>query len=315
MKLALVYEPNDRKLSPVSCSYIYKGMFDALKKRFLGHVQDVTHSCSAQDIEADLIFFFDVHSSHDIEIEGVKNHKAVKMEYWSDPHQEEIYGTYKQTGTTIHKRGPRQRVERVINRGVDFIVSPVRDGFLKYMKPLLGADAEKLLLWFPPAPSFEAKDIPLKDRKPEVLANGATWAGDLKCYEFRKWAFAQPCVSFVGHCLQDSGTPNGQHYSDLLYNFAGGLALSEYYPVPKYYEMPLAGMVTFVQWHDEMYDLGFRNFENCISVHEPNFKAQIESFINNLESYQHIASAGQKLVKENYTAEKFAERIYEEARR
>lgn len=305
MKLAIVYDPEDNKLRLDTYSYIYAGMFEALCGAF-EEVDHITRDRNAQDIDADLIFFFDPQSCHDIEIFGVDKHPAVKMEYMSDPHQAEVRGIHKQYGTYVHKLGPENRIERARFRGVTHIVSPVRDGFLRH----LGKYAHDMhLLHFPPAPSFGIKGVPFSERKNNVLANGCTWSGELKCYEFRKWAFKQNYVKVVPHYLQNPDTPHGEDYSELLYLYAGGLALSEYYPVPKYFEMPACGMVTFVQYHPEYEDLGFKDYVNCIYVTQDNFEYRVKSFLADAEGFEHIGKEGQKLMK-NYTAKEFGRFIY-----
>ena len=121
-----------------------------------------------------MIFFFDPQSCHHIKVKDVHLHPAVKMEYLSDPHQVEFKGFYKQDGSYVHKLGAEQRMARVKERGIDFIVSPVRSGFIRF----LGEYVEDIrLLHFPPAPAFDIRDVPMAERIPLVLANGATWSG------------------------------------------------------------------------------------------------------------------------------------------
>jgi len=307
MRLALVYNPNDRKLKEYSYSYIYKGMLDALIEAFDG-AQLIAGSCEAKDIKADVVIFFDPNSCHDITIAGIDKHPALKMEYLSDPHQQELHGIYMQDGSKVHKLGPEKRMNRLKERGIKFVISPVRDGFIQY----LGQYVDDIrLLHFPFAPAFPVKRI--KNRIPEVLANGCTWAADLRCYDFRKWAFTQPEVTRIEHYLIDNTTPHGKDYSDLLYRFAGGLALSEYYPVPKYYEMPLCGMVTFAQHHPEYEARGFKDHESCVYVTKTNFKDRLGDFLEHPDEYGDIAKAGQEVMK-NYTARKFGEFIFNKAK-
>ncbi len=311
MKLALVYNPHDSKLHPSAYCSVFRGMFDALATRF-EETQHVTTDCSADDIEADVIFFFDPHSSHHIKIDGLVRHPALKMEYWNDPHQRETRGVYTSTGFAVHKLGHKQRVYRASRRGVDYIVSPVKYAFYDYFAPHMGLDAvNRMLLHFPSAPSFTPGDTPLITRRYKVLANGATW-GDRENngYASRRWAYAQPDVTFVEHTIKKSETLKGTEYGDFLKQYAGALALCGAFPVVKYYEIPLAGCVCFAEYHQEYEELGFKDNETCVFITKNNFHYRVSEFVNKPESYQDIATAGMNLMKGNYTAVHFADFIY-----
>ena len=277
-------------------------MFDALVKRFNPVL--ICHDCSATDIQADVILFFDNTSSHHIKIDGIESHSALKVEYMSDPHQTEVKGVYRSTNTPVHKLGREQRCRRALDRGVTAVISPVKEGFYKYLASLL-PDVD--LWYFPPAPWFKSPDLPIVNRLPEVLGNGATQDGGLGCYDFRKWAYSQQEVRFVPHAI-NSKTTKGYSYNYLLQKYAGALALSEFYPVPKYFEIPRAGCICFAQHHAEYEELGFKDMESCVYVTPSNFITRLRDFRSDIKNYQYIADNGMKLM-ENYTADKFAEFI------
>lgn len=310
MKLALVYDRDDHKLQDTSYSWTYKGMLDALVRRF----EEVSYwhdDCYAMDMDADVIMFYDVHATHHIRIDGIKSHPAIKMEYVSDPNQEETTGTQKQFNRKFHKLGRRQRVDRFFDRGLDYVVCPFKDGYHYWLDEFLGDDADSLLLWFPIAPvRFE---LPKEPRNKEILGNGATGDGGLNIYRFRRWAFRQPTVKYIPHWMYNNDTPCGQSYMSFLSQYAAALALHDYFPVPKYFEIPMAGCVTFAQYYREYEDLGFKDGETCIYVDEKNFNERTQDFLNHPEDYKHIAMAGKKLMDENYTADHFADFIYNRA--
>jgi len=314
MKFALVYDKNDQKLRPQTYSPVFRNMFEALKQsRF--DVTDINNDCSAQDIDADVILFYDVHSCHHIKIDGIEKHSALKLEYYSDPHQKEVKGQYQDTGAFVHKLGAKQRIDRSLNRGIDHIISPVKERFFTYFESYLNGNCEKMLWYFPLTPNFTPGTGLIVNRIQEVLGNGATWDGGIGAYEFRKWAFEQPYIHHIPHWIQNKKVPCGNDYSIMLKMFAGGLALSEFYPVPKYFEMPLAGMVTFIQHHQEYEDLGFKNYENCVYVNKNNFEWEVGCFLNDMKKeqfdrWQEIADAGRDLVANNYTSKYFANWLY-----
>ena len=314
MRAAIVYNKSDHKLQPSAYSWSYRCMFLSLFDRFEQTIP-INEDCHADAIQADVIIFFDPHSSHHINIEGIENHPAIKIEYFNDPHQIEFKGRYT-NGDEVHKLSAAQRVKRAIDRGVEYIISPYKQGYYDYIAKhinVTGKDAEDMLLYFPTSPDsslYENGRNTLAKRKPQILGNGATWSSRLKCYEFRQWAFKQDCVRVREHHHRDKSTPMGCDYGNLLAEYAGALALCEFYPVPKYCEIPLAGCVCFAQYHKEYEQLGFIDGVNCIYVDKNNFVKHAKDFLANPFIYQPIADAGRRLVLSKYTSNHFADYVY-----
>ena len=314
MKVCLVYDPKDNKLRFDAYSFIYRGMLDSILNTELFEVQSITESCSAWDIEADVIIFYDVNSKHAIEIDGVDKHSALKIEYMSDPHQKEQRGFHKQYNMKVHKLSGEQRLLRAFDRGVTKIICPVRDGFYKYYEPILGDKVDDLLWWHPLAPWFDPIE-PSMTRSGSILANGATWDGGIGCYDFRRYLFSKydSQISFVTHFVQNAATPSGKDYPELLKGYMAGLALSDFYPVNKYFEMPMAGMVTFVQAHPEYSELGFNHWESCIYLNRYNVKEQFalynEILLTDPEVLLNIAKRGQEIVQ-RFSAKNFVSWLY-----
>lgn len=310
MKLAIVYDPTFPKLRPNAYSQSYRDQFLALCERF-EQVQHVVADCNAADIDADVIIFYDIHSAHHITIADVAQHKAIKYEYFNDPYQQEVKGTYAD-GTPVHKLGAKQRSERAMQRGADYIICPYTNHYWKYIAPHVDKP-DKRLLWFPVAPAPRLQEVPLlAERRQQVLANGATWRVelDVRPYHFRRWAFAQECVTYVPHAACDGTVPKGDAFQAMLASFAGALALCDTHNVPKYQEIPLAGCVCFAQKNVDYERMGFSDGINCVIVNRDNFNERVTGFLCDVESYQQIADAGRKLIEDNWTAKHFAEYIY-----
>jgi hypothetical protein len=287
-------------------------MFDALIARFNCR-SFVTANCKAKDIDADVIIFFDPHSSHHVKIEGIGEHPALKMEYWNDMQQKEISGLYHTLNVKVHKLGAKQRVERVKRRGVSCIISAVKQAFYDHFGEYFGADTEKMLLHFPHAPAkLNGKSIPYNEKQTLVLGNGATH-GEAQAYGFRSWAYQQPMTHFVEHTIFNGVTPKGSGYLPFLSTFKAALALCSVFPVPKYYEIPTAGCLTFAEYHTEYEELGFRDFRTCVYVTKDNFESRLKDFHADPEAYKGIAEAGKALMESRYTAEHFADFIYTKA--
>jgi hypothetical protein len=287
-------------------------MFFALVNRFV-NVQHITKPCSAKDIDGDVVIFYDVHSNHHIDIDGIENHKAVKYEYFNDPHQKDFDGYM--GDRHIVKLGAEKRSKRAMERGIDFVICPCYEKYFEYIEPHL-ENAEDKLVWFPVSPKKRVKeDASLMSRTNQVFANGHLWRGEdgFKPYEFRNWAYRQECVSYIPHTIEGK-TPRGANYQSFLSNFTAGLALCDYYVVPKYFEIPLAGCVLIAQDNPDFKLTKFKDEENCIVVNKENFVFRVEEFLNHFHNYQWLADNGRKIVEENYTADRFAEYIYSHAK-
>jgi hypothetical protein len=306
MKLALIYDPECPKLTENAYSQTYRDMFLALCERY-EQVQHVTESCSATDIEADHVIFFDIHSSHDITIDGIEKHRAVKFEYFNDPYQMDSEGKY-QNGTPFKKLGPEKRARRANARGVQYVICPYINQYHTYIAPFFDGE----LIWFPVAPKPRLEAVPkLADRRLEVLANGHVWKGTygFRPYHFRDWAFSRPGVTLVDHAIH-KGAPEGDDYQSFLSQYVGALALSDTHCVPKYLEIPLSGCVTVAQYLYQYEMMGFRDGESCIYVTKKNFDEVVRAVKRRIGFYQPIADKGRETAL-NWTAEKFAERIHE----
>jgi len=314
-KVALVYDLNDNKLRDDTYSWTYRGMWEALQDE----ADEITHinfDCDAKDIVADKIIFYDIHSSHNVTIKGIEKHPALKFEYMDDPFQIDQHGIRMRSNLKYFKLGAKSRMIRAQKRGLDFIICPYLSEYNRYMSQY----AENIkLIWFPVAPNlkyFGDRFKPFKDRKSEILANGSV--NTLQKYEtfynFRREVFKSPLVNLYQTTAnkqkrnEQMFEMEGKNYPVFLSNWKAACALCEF-PVPKYFEIPLAGCLTFIQYNFDAYLLGFRHKKNCIVIEPNNYQAWFKSFLAAPETFEPVAKAGQKLVENNYTAEKFAKAI------
>ena len=296
---------------------VYQGdrdMLFALIDRF-DEVSAINENCSAKDIDADVIIFWDPLSTHNIIIDGIEKHRAIKYEYFCDVQQIPLQ-LIDRSGVWRNKPGPEQRIERAKKRGVEYFIVKTKETYYRYFAPHLD-DPDKTLVYFPFAMKKQLDgDTPLYKRRPSVLAGGSQWSGrkNYHPYEFRRWACRQDYVEFAIHPnIKGSRTPGGQNFFEHLIRYAGALAACDLCPVGKFFEIPMAGCVCFAQHHQEYEDLGFKDRQHVIYVDKNNFEVEVKNFIKDYESYQDIADAGKKLVLENYTAKHFADYIYRHA--
>jgi len=316
LKIAIIYNPNDNKLSKKAYSQTYRGQFLALMR--LSGAFGITEHCNAENIDANVIIFYDVHSTHHIRIEGIEKHKAVKYEYINDPHQEFAQFAYKTTNQHVVKLGAEERAQRILDRGIDFVICPYVEPYYEYIAPHLQGLAEKMLVWFPPAPNlglFKDRFKLLKDRNPKILGNGATRETTTKGYATRILAHRQPYIFYVPHFIyiEKYKIPCGEDYPNFLTWFSASIAITDDHIVPKFLEIPLAGCVCFAIGHQDYKNMGFVDGENCYFVDKSNLKEKAEYFLNHIEEHQDMANAGRELIESKWTSQHFAEFIYKHA--
>jgi len=316
MKLAVIYNPNEHKFQPSSYSQTYKHMLDAvIEYKEWDEVQIVTPGLEVLP-DVDVIVIFDIHSSYHAEFPGLSLHKALKYTYFNDPHQEDMEGIYKDN-TPVKKLGIKSRIDRAMKRQVDFIICPYKDGYYHFLAPEIGDSAKDMLMWFPISPKKqEYHNRPLVEREAGILGNGHLWEGKngFTPYKFRNWAYRQPNIDFVKHSISDNRVPCGDLYIEFLSKWKAGLALTDWYVVPKYLEIPMAGCLCFAQFHQDYSDMGFISGVNYEEVNENNFNDKIQHFLLDTKYYQNTADAGRKLVEENYTNVHFAKALYDHAK-
>lgn len=310
MKIIIIADKNDHKLNANAYSQTYYDMFKAvvfeIRERYGYDPLIVYGDCDASELDADVIVFYDLHSSHHVNINGIEKHPAYKIEMMNDPHQRHFEGKY-QDGTPVIKLSAQERIQRAERRAVQAIWCPYYIGYYQFLQPHIKmSDIE--FYHYPVCPSADRFSNPnLMFRKHAVLANGAVSASGDPSYDFRRWAFGRLNIEHVQHCVANPLTPRGVSYGDLLAQYTGALALCDWYVVPKYFEIPLSGCVSFVQWLPELDQLGFVDGKNCIVVNKANFDSKIKQFLDDdIENYQEIADKGRELVLSRYTSECFA---------
>ena len=104
-----------------------------------------------------------------------------------------------------------------------------------------------------------------------------------------------------------------ENYPEYLSKYCAAIATGTYYPVIKYFEIPAAGCLTFMEMtekNDGCY-LGFKDGETSIFMNEKNYKKKFEEFLNDPDNkkWQEIASAGREHVMSNLTNEKAVNRL------
>ena len=110
-------------------------------------------------------------------------------------------------------------------------------------------------------------------------------------------------LSYVDHSsIKNNNYPNA-NYPEYLSQYRAAIAASTYYPTQKYWEIPAAGCLTFMEFteiNDGSY-LGFVDNETAIFINEKNYKKKFENFMEDPDNpkWEKIATKGRQHVLEN----------------
>ena len=95
---------------------------------------------------------------------------------------------------------------------------------------------------------------------------------------------------------------NGKHVNDdypsYLSKYCASIAAATFYPVIKYFEIPAAGCLTFMEVTEknDCKILGFKDGKNAIFINEDNYEEKFLEFIedSNNPKWENIANAGRE---------------------
>ncbi len=104
-------------------------------------------------------------------------------------------------------------------------------------------------------------------------------------------------------------------YQELLSRYRGAIAATTYYPTIKYWEIPAAGCLTFMEItkeNDGAY-LGYKDEETAIFINEKNYKQKFETFLADPDNpkWEEIANAGKKYTLNELNNDKAVEKLIE----
>ncbi len=109
-------------------------------------------------------------------------------------------------------------------------------------------------------------------------------------------------------------TPTLEHgyvndnYAKLLEQYQAVIAADSYTPVQKYWEIPAAGCLTFMEVTEKNdgKHLGFIDGENCVFINESNYIKKFEEYLKTSDDpkWEKIASAGRKFALQNFNNDK-----------
>lgn len=103
------------------------------------------------------------------------------------------------------------------------------------------------------------------------------------------------------------------NYPEYLSQYQAAIAATTYYPTQKYWEIPAAGCLTFIEItktnHGEY--LGFKDEETAIFINERNYEQKFQNFLDdpNNPRWKEIANHGQDHVLQNLSNNNAAEKL------
>ena len=110
-------------------------------------------------------------------------------------------------------------------------------------------------------------------------------------------------LHYVDHSsIKGNKYPNS-NYPEYLSQYRAAIAATTYYPTQKYWEIPAAGCLTFMEMtkiNDGSY-LGFVDNETAIFINEKNYKKKFENFLADPDNpkWEEIATKGREYVFNN----------------
>ena len=126
-------------------------------------------------------------------------------------------------------------------------------------------------------------------------------------------------LSYVDYAGMKNNFYINENYPEYLSRYCSAIATGTIYPVIKFFEIPAAGCLTFMEITEKNYGkyLGFENNKTAIFITEENYEQEFERYLSDPhdEKWEKIANAGKKHaldVANNDTAVKNLIQIMEE---
>jgi len=120
-------------------------------------------------------------------------------------------------------------------------------------------------------------------------------------------------LSYVHYTPTSTHEYIGDKYPLYLKKYAAAIAATTDIYTMKYFEIPAAGCLTFMEITDKNYalNLGYRDNETAIFINENNYKEKFEEYLNDIDNpkWEKIASAGRKFAMTNFNNDRGVESL------
>ena len=173
-------------------------------------------------------------------------------------------------------------------------------------------------------PSLYQNVVPFRDRiKNKILNSGAIGNTKFlsriinsirnpKWNSYRYYTLRTKCndLQYVDYTATLAHEYIGDKYNLLLQKYAGAIAATSVETTIKYWEIPAAGCLTFMEITEKNRGdyLGYVDGETGIFINEDNYEQKFERFLNDPENskWEKIANAGRNYALENFNNDKAA---------
>ncbi len=122
-------------------------------------------------------------------------------------------------------------------------------------------------------------------------------------------------LPYVDHSGMKGNKYTNDDYPSYLSRYRSAIAATTWYPTQKYWEIPAAGCLTFMEitQKNDGYYLGFKDGKTAIFINEKNYKDKFEEFLHDPDNpkWEEIANAGRQYVMDNFTNDKATEKLVE----
>jgi len=121
-----------------------------------------------------------------------------------------------------------------------------------------------------------------------------------------------PYVDYAG--MKENKYIN-ENYPEYLSKYCAAIAATTYYPVIKYFEIPAAGCLAFMEITEKNHaeNLGYKDNETAIFINEKNYKTKFEEYLNdpNNKKWEEIANSGRDYTINEVNNDKGVESLVE----
>ena len=120
-------------------------------------------------------------------------------------------------------------------------------------------------------------------------------------------------LQYVEFTPMKDGKHINSDYPSYLSKYSASIAAGTFYPVIKYFEIPAAGCLTFMEVTEKNHCkiLGFEDGKNVIFINENNYKEKFMEFLDDKDNpkWENIAKAGREYVLEKLNNDVAVEKI------
>jgi len=231
------------------------------------------------------------------ELTGIRNLKTPVISRTGDPHYAKKYNQFQ-----FHEK---YKIDYYFNLQPTSYFYQFYPKHFKFKQILFGLE-----------PSLYQHVKPFKDRiKNRILNSGNVGRPTLKskianmilhrktsAWHFYKLRTKCNYLPYVDHTGMKGNKYINEDYPSYLSQYRASIAAGTYFPVIKYFEIPAAGCLTFMEVtkKNDAARLGYQDNKTAVFINVDNYKDRFEEFLNDPdnEKWENIANAGKKYTLE-----------------